>query len=169
MNKMDGITLHPDLREFLQLLGECQVEYLLVGGYALAAHGHVRYTKDIDFWVAPNPDNVDRVIRVLERFGFTDLEDVDQTLRSTDGIVTLGREPARIDLLTHIPGLDFQVARKRKIETRIAGIPVSVICREDLVSAKLASNRLRDRADLEELGVPEALVRKTLLNGPKDA
>ncbi len=160
MDTMDGITLHPDLNEFLQLLNALQVEYLLVGGYALAAHGHVRYTRDIDFWVAPTTENVIRILEVLRRFGFDDVGDSETTLSSADGILTLGREPVKIDLLTNIPGLEFAVARKRRTETSLGGTPVSVICREDLVKAKLASNRLRDLADLEELGVPVALARR---------
>ncbi len=155
MNNMAGpVKLHPDLSEFLQLLNECGVEYLLVGGYALAAHGHVRYTKDIDFWVSPTDANVARILDVLERFGFTDTQECATTLRSSDGIVSLGREPVRIDLLTHIPGVEFALARKRRIDTQLAGVPVALICREDLIRAKLASDRLQDRADLEELAVP---------------
>lgn len=163
MDTTDGIKLHPDLNEFLQLLNELQVEYLLVGGYALAAHGHVRYTKDIDFWVGPTAENVDRILEVLRRFGFNDLGESATTLSSADGILTLGREPVKIDLLTNIPGLEFAVARKRRTETSIGGTPVAVICREDLVKAKLASNRLRDLADLEELGVPARLARHETL------
>jgi hypothetical protein len=68
--------------------------------------------------------------------------------------VSLGREPVRINLLSHIPGVDFALARKRRIDTQLAGVPVALICREDLIRAKLASNRLQDRADLEELAVP---------------
>lgn len=159
MSDMDGpIRLHPDLSEFLSLLNELKVEYLLVGGYALAAHGHVRYTKDIDFWVSPEAGNVQRLLQVLKRFGFDDLGDSARTLSSADGILSLGREPVRIDLLTHIPGLDFVTSRSRRIEVQLAGLPVALICREDLIRAKLASDRLQDRADLEELGVPASLI-----------
>jgi len=164
MSTTDGTTLHPDLNEFLQLLNALGVEYLLVGGYALAAHGHVRYTKDIDFWVAPSAANVDRLLEVLRRFGFSDVGDSAKTLSSNDGVLSLGREPVKIDLLTNIPGLEFASALKRRTETLLGGTPVAVICREDLIKAKLASGRLRDRADLEDLGIPTQIATRNLFD-----
>lgn len=113
--------------------------------------------------MAPTAENVVRILEVLRRFGFNDVGDSATTLSSADGILTLGREPVKIDLLTNIPGLEFAVARKRRTETWLGGTPVAVICREDLVKAKLASNRLRDLADLEELGVPAELARRKTL------
>lgn len=154
------MNLHRDLREFLQLLNSNHVEYLLVGGYALAAHGHVRFTKDIDFWVDPSASNAEKIISVLRQFGFDDVGSAASTLTSPDGILTLGRSPARIDLLTSIPGVEFEIAWKRRIETQIDGVDATVICREDLVKAKLASRRLQDLADLQELGIPESLIPK---------
>ena len=95
--------LNPDFNEFAELLNAHRVDYLLVGGYALAAHGHPRYTGDIDFWVRPAADNIDRLLRVLDAFGFGSLG-LKPGDFAADTVVQLGQPPRRIDLLTSIDG-----------------------------------------------------------------
>jgi hypothetical protein len=97
--------LHSDLSEFVELLNSHGVEYLVVGGYAVAFHGHPRLTGDIDFFVRPAYENAERVLQVLKAFGFGELDIAANDLVATERIVQLGRPPNRIDLLTSISGV----------------------------------------------------------------
>lgn len=142
--------LNPDFKEFAELLGAHRVDYLVVGGYALAAHGHPRYTGDIDFWVRPTPDNIERLLTALAAFGFASLglraEDF-----ATDTVVQLGQPPRRIDLLTAIDGVHFDDCFARRETVALAGLNLSIIGLEDFKSNKRAAGRLKDLADLESL------------------
>ena len=146
--------LNRDFKEFAALLNSNSVEYLLIGGYALAAHGHPRYTGDIDFWVSPERANVDRLLHVLAVFGFGSLglkaEDF-----SGDSVVQLGRPPQRIDLLTQIDGVSFVDCWVRRQRVCVDGVELHLIGLEDFKANKRASGRLKDLADLEALEPPE--------------
>ncbi len=146
------MKLHHDLHEFLLLLNAAEVRYLIVGGYAVAAHGHVRYTKDLDIWLDTDIENAKRVIGVLKDFGFESLEVGVEDLAQQGMMFQLGYEPARIDLLTSVSGLEFPLAYERRTETTLDGVPVSVPAREDLKRNKLATGRTRDLADVDDLG-----------------
>lgn len=146
--------LNRDFREFVESLAARGVEYLLVGGYALAAHGHPRFTGDIDFWVRPTPDNLARLLNALSDFGFGSLglrlEDFD-----ADTVVQLGQPPRRIDLLTAIDGVEFAACYARR--ERIAldgGLVVDLIGLEDFKANKRATGRAKDIADLEAVDPP---------------
>jgi hypothetical protein len=142
--------LNRDFKEFAALLNAKDVEYLVVGGYALAAHGHPRYTGDIDFWIRPTQLNIDRLLAALNDFGFGSLgltaKDFD-----TDTVIQLGHAPRRIDLLTAIDGVEFDVCYARRERVELAGISLSIIGLEDFKTNKLASGRLKDLADVESL------------------
>ena len=146
------MKLHRDLREFLRLLNAADVRYLVVGGYAVAAHGHVRYTKDLDIWLEASRPNAARVVKVLHDFGFAALEIGEDDLAQTGKMLQLGYDPARIDLLTSVSGLEFETAFERRTETTLDDVPIGIPCREDLKRNKLATGRLRDLADIEDLG-----------------
>ena len=146
------MKLHRDLKEFLQLLNEAEVRYLIVGGYAVAAHGHVRYTKDLDVWLESERANANRMMDVLRKFGFESLDIAAEDFLEPGQTIQLGHEPARIDLLTSVSGLEFGPSFRRRIETVLDDVSVSVPCREDLKKNKLASGRLRDLADVDDLG-----------------
>ena len=112
-NRSDGntttgpMTLHPDFREFIQLLNDHSVRYLVVGGYAVALHGHPRYTKDLDVWAEADSENIERLLSALKAFGFGSLDlNVDDFLEP-DTVVQLGRPAQRIDLLTELDGVAF--------------------------------------------------------------
>jgi predicted nucleotidyltransferase len=143
--------LNHDFKEFAELLNARGVEYLVVGGYALAAHGHPRYTGDIDFWIRPTPDNLARLLAVLGDFGFGSLglktSDFD-----TDTVVQLGHPPRRIDLLTAIDGVTFEPCFARREQVELAGVPLTIIGVEDFKANKRATGRVKDLADLESLG-----------------
>src|SRR2546421_12642310 len=99
-----------DLREFVELLNAHDVRYLLVGGFAVAYHGVARLTDDIDFWIEPSSDNADRVLKVLDAFGFGSLGLEQSDFIAPDQVVQLGYPPNRIDLMTRILGVSFDEA-----------------------------------------------------------
>lgn len=145
------MTLHPDFKEFIRLLNDRSVRYLVVGGYAVALHGHPRYTKDLDVWVEPDPENIDRILDALKAFGFGSLElDADDFLEP-DTVIQLGRPPQRIDLLTGLDGVVFDESHATRQEVAIEGISVSFIGLDQLRKNKKASGRHQDLADLERL------------------
>lgn len=143
--------LQADLREFIALLNSQHCEYLIVGGHAVAFHGHPRYTGDIDFLVRATPENADRILRVLAAFGFGTLGITERDLLEPGQIVQLGQAPNRIDILTSISGVDFDSAWASRIQTSMDDQPVSMIGWDDLLRNKRASGRQKDLADLEKL------------------
>lgn len=145
------MELNPDFQEFLQLFVDHDVRFLIVGGYALAAHGHPRYTKDLDVWVWADPSNSHRIIDALEEFGFGGLGLTAADFEESDVVVQLGREPQRIDILTFATGLDFEDAYVRRFSVNIGRVSVPFLSVDDLRRNKLASGRLRDLADAAEL------------------
>ncbi len=145
--------LNQDFKEFAELLNAHGVEYLVVGGYALAAHGHPRYTGDIDFWVRFAPENIPRVLAALNDFGFSSLGlAVDDFTEDT--ILQLGQPPRRIDILTAIDGVDFASCYARRESATLGGVTLNVIAREDLVTNKKATGRPKDQIDLDALDPP---------------
>ncbi len=145
------MELSHDFSEFIRFFVARDVRFLIVGGYALAAHGHPRYTKDLDVWIRVDPDNGERVLRALDDFGFGDLGLVLDDFLDQDTVVQLGREPQRIDLLTFISGVDFDHAWTNHVDLELGGLTVPVIGRADLRRNKLATGRLRDLADAADL------------------
>ncbi len=143
--------LNKDFREFVELLGSAGVEYLVVGGYALAAHGHPRYTGDLDIWIRSTPANVDRLLQALSRFGFGSLGLKRDDFLQPDAVVQLGYPPSRIDLLTVLSGVDFDACYPNRVEMTIAGVLLPFIGLEEFRANKRASGRAKDIADLESL------------------
>jgi len=145
--------LNRDFKEFAELLNARGVEYLVVGGYALAAHGHPRYTGDIDFWVRHSAANLARLLLALDDFGFASLglrlADFD-----ADTVVQLGQPPRRIDLLTAIDGVSFDACYARRERVQLSGLFLDIIGLEDFKTNKRATGRLKDLADLESLAPP---------------
>lgn len=145
------LKLNPDFKEFLKLLNSHGVEYLVIGGYAVAAHGHPRYTKDIDIWVHATEDNAPRLIKALKDFGFSSLGLVDSDFLEPDTVVQLGYPPRRIDLLTSPSGVDFKESFPNRIVTDVEGVQIPIIGLEQLRANKLASGRPQDLADIDHL------------------
>lgn len=143
--------LNSDFKEFAALLNDHGVEYLVIDDYALAAHGHPRYTGDIDFWVSHGAGNVERLLNVLQSFGFGSLglsaRDFD-----ADTVIQLGQPPRRIDLLTRIDGVEFEDCWKRRESVTVDGLRLHLIGLEDFKANKRAAGRWKDLADLEALG-----------------
>lgn len=143
--------LNKDFKEFAELLNSTGVEYMVVGGYALAAYGHPRYTGDLDIWLRRTPENARKVIEALKLFGFGGLGLSEQDFLVPDAVIQLGYPPARIDLLTSIDGVDFDQCYANRIVTMLQGTALAFIGIEDFRSNKRASGRHKDLADLDSL------------------
>ncbi len=143
--------LNPDLKEFIELLNSHRVKYLVVGGYALALHGHPRYTKDIDIWILIHPENADNLLRVLEEFGFSELDLERKDFLEQGNVIQLGYLPNRIDIITQATGVDFEECYKSRETIEIDEISVNFIDLDNLKKNKLATGRLQDLADVEKL------------------
>jgi hypothetical protein len=149
---MDGIpAAAEDLRDLLCAFIDHEVRFLVVGGYALAVHGHPRATGDLDVWIECTEANAARTHEALRDFG-APLQDLSVGDLKTPGTVfQIGLPPVRIDILTRITGVTFEAAWPNRRETRIDGLLVPVIGRDDLLANKRALGRTRDRADVELL------------------
>lgn len=145
------MDLNLDFKEFIQLLNAHEVQYLVVGGYAVALHGYPRNTKDIDIWLWLNADNADRLLLALEDFGFGSLGLTADDFLVPDQIIQLGYPPARIDLITTLPGVEFETCYASRLEIRVDDIAVNFIDLESLKQNKRASARPQDIADLANL------------------
>ncbi len=145
------MNLNQDFQEFVELFVAHEVEFLIVGGYALAAHGHPRYTKDLDVWVWLGPENAQRIITAIEEFGFGALGLTAADFQEPDVMVQLGHEPQRIDILTFATGLHFSDAYKNRVYIPIGNVQVPFISVDDLRTNKLATGRPRDIADVADL------------------
>lgn len=143
--------LQSDLREFIGLLNSLKVEYLVVGGHAVAFHGHPRFTGDIDFFIRGTPENADRVLRALDAFGFGSLGIAMRDLTEPGRVVQLGRPPNRIDILTSISGVEFDAAWASRTPADLDGHPVNFIGVVELLKNKEASGRPKDLADAAKL------------------
>jgi hypothetical protein len=143
--------LNQDFKEFIQLLNDNQVKYLVIGGYAVAVHGHPRYTKDIDIWIEISEENAQKLVTALTQFGFESLGLTSDDFQTPNQIIQLGYPPNRIDLITNPDGIDFQTCYDSKIEVILNDVPVKFINLDNLKKNKLASGRLQDLADLEKL------------------
>lgn len=148
---MDPRSLTKDFREFLQCLNARGVEYLVIGGHAVAFHGYPRATADLDTWIAVNAINASRVVDALRDFGF-DLPDLNPELfLRPDRIIRMGVAPNRIEIQTGIDGVTFSDCFAKRIVAELDGVTVSFISLIDLKTNKKASGRNKDLADLDHL------------------
>jgi len=143
--------LTQDFKEFLELLNKNQVEYLIVGGYAVAMHGYPRYTGDLDIWINANRETAAKMIEVLGEFGFGSLG-----LRQTDfmesgNVIQMGYPPFRIDILTRADGVDFADCYRNRVIVEHDGVIMPIININDLQKNKAATGRPKDLEDLRNL------------------
>jgi hypothetical protein len=145
------MAINQDFNDLLAEFNAHKVEYLIVGAHALAAHGHVRATQDLDVWVRPSPDNAQRVIDALRAFG-APLHDLTEKDLATPGLIfQIGVEPIRIDVLTVIDGVQFDEAWENRVLSSLGDQPVAVLSQEHLIKNKLTAARSQDLADVERL------------------
>lgn len=145
------MPLSSDLKEFIGLLNSRGVEYLIVGAHSLAFHARPRFTGDIDILVRPTVENGERIVALLQEFGFGGLEVSPSDFTAPDQIIQLGRAPHRIDLLTSISGVSIEDAFANKVAAQLEGLPVAFLSKVLLIANKLAVGRPQDLADLSEL------------------
>src|SRR3954471_2406773 len=146
-----------DFRDLFAEFNERSVRFLIVGAYALAVHGHVRATKDLDVWVKPDEDNARRVFRALQAYGAPTDELTEDDFAAPGLTFQIGIAPIRIDVLSSIDGVDFDAAWPKRVTTTYGDQPVQVISRDDLIVNKRTAARLQDLADVEAL---EALINR---------
>ncbi len=145
------MELSQDFKEFIASLNASRVRYLVVGGYAVAMHGHPRYTKDLDVWIDCTAANAKRVVRAFAEFGFESLGVKAADFEQPDRMLQMGFPPNRIDVLTSLAGVDFANCFKRRVIVEFDGVPVNFIDVENLKANKRAAGRLQDLADVEKL------------------
>lgn len=145
------MKLNKDLREFIGLLNSTKVDYLIVGGHAVAFHGYPRFTGDIDFWVRRSIENAERLDRVLRDFGFSNVGIKAADFLEPEAVIQLGRPPNRIDILTSIDGNVFEEAWESRIVADFDGLSVAFIGKKDLIKNKKATGRPQDLADIQKL------------------
>lgn len=146
------MNLGPDFKEFVECCERHDVRYLIVGGYAVGFHGHVRYTKDLDVWVEATPENASRILGALDDFGFGSVGLTLDDFLVPGSVIQLGYPPNRLDLITQPDGVAFVECWDARSTVVLDGVELNVIGLEDLIANKRASGRPRDLADIDDLG-----------------
>src|SRR5579862_7750112 len=154
--------MYPDFKELLSVLNAHSVKYLIVGAHAVSAYAQPRATKDLDIWIKPEAENAKALFVALMKFGaplegltFADFAELGPFFH-------MGHEPLAVDILSEIPGVDFDTAWGRRVEgviDPVTGLKATFISREDLITAKLAAGRLQDLADVDAIRKAEEAQR----------
>lgn len=147
-------TLHPDFREFLRLLDDHEVDYLLIGGYAVAFHGYPRATGDMDIWIPREARTAEKLVLVLREFGFDTPDLREELFLREQAILRMGIPPFRIEVSNFIDGVEFWPCYERRLEHDWEGVRVPVIHLADLRVNKAAAGRMKDLDDLANLPTP---------------
>ncbi|MCU0593547.1 MAG: nucleotidyltransferase family protein [Desulfobacterales bacterium] len=145
------MEIQSDFRDLLELFNKNSVEYVIVGGYALAFHGAPRYTGDLDIFVSVRKDNAHRIMQALNEFGFGSVGLSPQDFNEPKNVIQLGYPPVRIDIVTSISGVSWEEAFQNRVSGRYGDIAVYYIGREQFIKNKRAVGRKKDLADLEAL------------------
>ena len=140
--------LNPDFKDMLSCLKDAEVEFVIVGAYALAAHGFPRATGDIDIWVRNSSENAQKIMSALKKFSAPTSNISEEDFTSPDMVVQIGVEPCRIDLLTRISGVEFDAAWRNKVSITIDDLEIYVLSKADLLKNKSATGRDKDQGDI---------------------
>ncbi len=143
--------LTKDFVEFIECCAAREVKFLVVGGYALAAHGHPRATKDLDVWIMIEPANAERLVEALNDFGMRSVGLEADDFLEPEVVVQLGYPPIRIDLITSATGVDFEQCWDNRVLVPVGSVVAGFISREDLIANKTASARPQDLVDVNIL------------------
>ncbi len=146
------MEVQPDFKDLLELFNVHKVEYMIVGGYALAFHGAPRFTGDLDIFVKASPENAKRILVVLDEFGFGSVGLTTEDFEHPDKVVQLGFPPVRIDIITSITGVSWEDAFNNCVEGKYGDVTVKYIGLADFIKNKRSMGRKKDQADLEALG-----------------
>lgn len=145
------LKMSADLADFLKLLTEKGVDYLIIGGFAVGHYGYVRNTGDFDVWIRPTDENTALAAEALDDFGYAPKEKSLPYLRNPEKILRMGMPPFRLEVSTAIDGVEFDDCFTRRRTVEHDGMIINFIGYEDLIANKIASGRLKDLADVEEL------------------
>jgi hypothetical protein len=143
--------MNSDFRDLLRSLHECEVRYLVAGGYAVIHHSQPRYTKDIDIWLEPSAENARKLMRAFLQFGIPMIGITEADFAQPGTQFNLGVPPCAVDLLTTIPGLEFEAAWANRVISEENDFPIYYLGKADLIKAKKKAGRPQDLADLDEL------------------
>jgi hypothetical protein len=149
------MNIHHDFEELFRLFEEHHVDYMIVGGYAVAFHGYPRFTKDIDIFFDASRENIQQLRAALVTFGFEESDLPEEAFASRGNILTFGVIPSRVDLINSIDGVEFADAKPNAVRGRYGSVEVSFIGHADLVRNKLATTRAQDKVDADELSTPQ--------------
>lgn len=147
------MKMSADFKDFLKLLSDKKIEYLLIGGYAVVYYGYVRNTGDMDIWVRQTEHNAELTAEALEEFGYAPKTEVLPYLIQPNKILRMGMPPFRLEISTSIDGVQFDECYAKRTVFHIDDIAVNLISLDDLIKNKKASGRLKDLADVEELEI----------------
>ena len=145
------MTLAKDFEDFIILLNKHEVQYMVVGGYALAFHGKPRYTGDLDIWISVSEINATKLLRVIHDFGMSSLGFTKEDFLEEGYISQIGRPPLRIDILNSIDGVEFDIAYNAMLEVDIEGLRIAYIGLDDFIKNKQATGRKKDLIDIQEI------------------
>ena len=148
------MEINSDFKELLRIFNEDRVRYLVIGGYAVMKYTEPRYTKDLDIWVDPTEENAARVFQALARFGAPLSKVAVEDFSDPDTVYQLGAAPVRVDILKAVPGLTFEEAWSRRLESNLADQVAFIVSRDDLITSKKGTGRRQDRADIRSLQKP---------------
>jgi hypothetical protein len=146
------MEVQKDFKELLELFDANKIEYVIVGGYALAFHGAPRFTGDLDLLIKPDQDNAQKVLKVLKDFGFAALDLSVNDFSVPDKVVQLGIAPVRVDIITSITGLTWEQVAPKRVKGTYGDVPVYYIGKQEFIKNKKAISRHKDLADIEALG-----------------
>lgn len=145
------MNTQPDFEELLRLLEQNKVQYMIIGGYAVAFHGYPRFTKDIDIFYLNSRENIEKLINALISFGFPKSQLPAALFNENGNIIQFGMAPVRIDLLNEIDGINFKEAEKNIQRGKYGTVEVSFIGKPELLINKKESGRPQDQADVAML------------------
>ena len=145
------MQLPDDFKEFLKLLNDHQVNYLLIGGYAVGIYGYPRATGDLDIWVSNDAENAKKLAAVVREFGFDSPEVKPELFYNSDRIFRMGMPPIRIELFASITGLDFDECFPLRVIKKVSNLEVVVIDLQNLIKNKKMVGRHKDLDDIEKL------------------
>jgi hypothetical protein len=146
------MDFHQDFRDLCSLLNARGIEYLIIGGYAVAFHGSPRFTADLDILVHPSAEQVSRTLDALKEFGFPTQDLSPEYLLTQEKILQLGRVPMQVHVMTNITGVSWKTAWASRQPGKYGDVAVLFIGREALITNKRAAGRAKDLADVEALG-----------------
>ena len=146
------MEVQQDFRDLLELFNKHEVDYIIVGAYALGLHGVPRYTGDLDVFVQPNPTNARNIVRALNDFGFESVGLTEADFEEAGRVIQLGFPPVRVDIVTSITGVSWEQARSGRVQGQFGDVSAHYLGRDDLIANKRALGRKKDLADLEALG-----------------